>query len=601
MRRLIAALILLASVGFSKKAYHHPEILVDVFLRPNGDVRIVQERTYAFEGSFTFAYVDLLKKGSSGITLGGVFERGADGRLSEVPVEVTDRDRSLYVLWRYSAVDEERTFVLDYVAHGVVRRYQDCAEFYWKVVEDEHARIGPCRVRVFLPDSSPGLLKVWVHANAPPGRVEFPEGYSRVELGLDALPANRFLEVRLVADPAVFAEAPAAGEKRYERILAEEKRNFLMASLRRFVLVPLGLALLLAVPLVLLLVFYCRYGREPKVSYGAVYEHEPPREAPPLAVGTIMHQKPDRSTVWQFTFRGVFATLLDMARKRVVSIQELKAGRTTHYQFRLEHPELVATLDAFERDVAAFLFEKVAGFGNPLTDERLRKYLSSHQLEVRALLDRLDADANSWWRRNLGVSLLDQGSERAYRNFMLVTALALVAAATCLASGLSVIVSSIGFGALVIGVGAAVAAGLVFSAAGRVILRWDEIAYLEHLRWKKFRKFLVEFSAIEQAPVSLLGIWEHYYSYAVALGVARQFLANVQRLAAARRVEFAVPAWYVAAVGSGVRGDAGLAGFSTFASNFTAMVSSFTSSASHGGGFSGGGGGGGGGGSSGAG
>ena len=40
---------------------------------------------------------------------------------------------------------------------------------------------------------------------------------------------------------------------------------------------------------------------------------------------------------------------------------------------------------------------------------------------------------------------------------------------------------------------------------GRVIFRWDPIAYLEHKRWKNFRKFLKDFSAIEQAPVNLLG------------------------------------------------------------------------------------------------
>jgi hypothetical protein len=47
--------------------------------------------------------------------------------------------------------------------------------------------------------------------------------------------------------------------------------------------------------------------------------------------------------------------------------------------------------------------------------------------------------------------------------------------------------------------------------------------------------------------------------------------------------------------------NAGLAGFESFASNFSGMMNSFSTSAATGGGFSGGGGGGGGGGSSGAG
>jgi uncharacterized membrane protein len=154
----------------------------------------------------------------------------------------------------------------------------------------------------------------------------------------------------------------------------------------------------------------------------------------------------------------------------------------------------------------------------------------------------------------------------------------------------------------------AVLAGLVFVVfmlLGRTILRWTETAYLEHRRWKNFRKFLQDFSAIEQAPVGLLAIWEQYYVYAVALGVATEFLKHVTRLAEQRGTSLALPVWYVGA--SGMHGGSlaslsqGLSGFDAFASNMSGMMSSFSTASASGGGFSGGGGGGGGGGSSGAG
>jgi uncharacterized membrane protein len=146
---------------------------------------------------------------------------------------------------------------------------------------------------------------------------------------------------------------------------------------------------------------------------------------------------------------------------------------------------------------------------------------------------------------------------------------------------------------------------IVFAGFGRVILRWDPAAYLEHKRWKNFRKFLRDFSAIEQAPVSLLGIWEQYYVYAVVLGVAEEFLKNVGRLAEARGAGLALPVWYVAAAGAHGPSVASftesMSGFQSFAGNVNSMMQSFSTASSSGGGFSGGGGGGGGGGSSGAG
>jgi hypothetical protein len=64
----------------------------------------------------------------------------------------------------------------------------------------------------------------------------------------------------------------------------------------------------------------------------------------------------------------------------------------------------------------------------------------------------------------------------------------------------------------------------MYACLGRVILRWSPPAYYEHLRWQSFRRFLVEFSAIEQAPIELSAIWQEYYVYAVALGIGEKFM-----------------------------------------------------------------------------
>jgi hypothetical protein len=50
------------------------------------------------------------------------------------PQELTSSDRSLYLRWGYSAENEQRSFLIDYTIDGVVKRYEDVAEFYWKVI-----------------------------------------------------------------------------------------------------------------------------------------------------------------------------------------------------------------------------------------------------------------------------------------------------------------------------------------------------------------------------------------------------------------------------------------------------------------------------------
>ena len=585
------------------KSYHYSEIKTEVRLAADGSARIVQDRTYVFDGSFTWAFVDLKKQGSESVIFDGLYQQTATGWERMQPEEVTDRGMSLYIKWTYSAQNQARTFRLAYTVKGATRRYQDVAEFYWKVIEDEHERIDLTHTAIFLPARAPELFKIYVHANARPGKLTFNEAMDQANIEQSGIPSNTFVEIRLLAAPAIFPQVSLTASARYQEILNQERSNFLAASLRRHVLAPLGLVLIVILPLILLILLYGRFGREPKLSYDVTYEHEPPRPAPPVAVPAILHQQPGTKSMYQFTFQGMFATLLDLARRGLVSVRETTKH---HYEFRLEKPEQVAQLDPFSRETVRFFFEQVATEPNVLTDKALEKYVSSRAqaLGIQAMLKGLFEQAKAWWTNELGSSLLDAISTRAYWAYN-VSALLLI--------GLGVVVLHWGVMGIVyqkelswIVAGAVgIIPLVVFGLLGRTILRWSKPAFLEHRRWKAFRKFLKDFSAIEQAPVQLLAIWEQYYVYAAALGVAHEFLKNVTKLSEKQGMPLALPVWYVASAGSGAASLAslgeGLAGFQNFASNMSSMMSSFSTATSSGGGFSGGGGGGGGGGSSGAG
>ncbi|MBN2464488.1 DUF2207 domain-containing protein [candidate division WOR-3 bacterium] len=598
--RLLLLLPLLAAA----KSYYYPEISTDVILQPDGSARIVQERTYEFDGRFSWADLDLKKQGAADIWLNRMaMESGA--RWQDLSPEVVNTDQSLYLRWGYSAEDEQRTFLVDYTVTGAVRRYEDVAEFYWKVIEDEHERIGQVVVRVILPGRSPDLFKVYVHAAARPGTLSFAGTFDTAYIRQSGIPRNAFVEVRVLSSPELFPQTPPVAQKRYARILAEEKQNFLSASLKTYFFLPLGLFLLIPLPVILLIVFYRKHGREPELVYEAIYEHEPPRKAPPAAVPLILHQKPDKSSLIQPLFAGMMATLLDLGRHGAVVVQETKEGRRSRYSFRLARPELAEKAGELASKVTRFFFAQVASGRSEFDESDVKKYGQSRPSAVREFIADVFDTGMAWWRKTLGVDFVERASSKAYWTFLLLVLASAAAGGFSLVNGLSAIVY---FEPPVRAIVTAVIAGLVFvlfSILGRTILRWTGTAYLEHRRWQNFRKFLKDFSAIEQAPVNLLAIWEEYYVYAVALGVASEFLKHVTRLAEQRGTNLLLPVWYIGA--TGVPGGSlaslseGLAGFSSFASNMSSMMSSFSTASSSGGGFSGGGGGGGGGGSSGAG
>lgn len=604
-RRVFMRLLVLLPLLAAAKSYYFSEIDTEYHLQPDGSVRVFQQRTYVFDGRFSWADIDLVKQGASDIRFNRLAMETDDGWLEIEPQELTNTARSLYVRWGYSAEDETRTFMLDYTVVGAVKRYEDVAEFYWKVVEEEHERIGRIAVRVTLPAPSPDLFKVYVHSAARPGRLTFFRTMYTAKFEQAGIPKNTYVEVRALSNPDIYPQVPKTAQKRYAQILAEEKRNFLSASLKTYFFLPLGLLLLIPLPVMLLIAFYRRHGREPKLGYEAIYEHEPPREAPPAAVPLILHQKPDKSALTQSLFSGMMATLLDLGRRGAVVVQETKEGRRSRYSFRLVKPELAEKSGEFASKVIEFFFGQVASGRAEFDESDVKKYGQSRPSAVRDFIGDVFDTGTAWWHKALGTDFVERASSRAYWTFLLLVLACTVAGAFSLVNGLSAIVF---FQPPVRLIVTAVVAGLVFvlfMLLGRTILRWTETAYLEHRRWKNFRKFLQDFSAIEQAPVGLLAIWEQYYVYAVALGVATEFLKHVTRLAEQRGTSLALPVWYLSA--GGMHGASlasmgqGLSGFSSFASNMSSMMSSFSTASASGGGFSGGGGGGGGGGSSGAG
>jgi uncharacterized membrane protein len=595
MKKIILLLCVLLPIIIFGKSYFYPEVKTEVRLAANGDAWIVQERTYDFSGSYSYAFVDLKKQGADNIIFNRLLEQTETG-WRELEPEISDNSKSLYVRWNYAAQDETKTFKLDYTIIGAVKRYQDVAEFYWKIIEDEHEKIDRITIKLIPPQPSPELFKMYIHSRARPGRLGFDEEKAFAVVEQNSISRNAFVEVRMLVAPNLFPNTSIIPRRQYEKILQDEKQNFIVSIVKKLILIPLGLLLLIILPIILVLVFYRKYGREPQIPYLGTYEHEPPRKALPIVIPAILHQKPDKTVINQETFRGMFATLLDLCTQGIVSIHEIKAKGK--YQFILEKPERVAGLDSTSQEIVKFFFEKAGQDSTVLTDKALKDYATKHASSFQALLQKLFDSSRGWWEKILSAQLIDPDSTKAYHKFILYALISIFGGVAMLAIGLSALFTVPFPVSFIIPFMAGVFVFVIFMFIGRVILRWSPLAYEEQKRWLNFKRFITDFSAIQQAPISLLPIWEHYFVYAVVLGVAQKFLKNITNLAAERQTALVLPVWYSSALAGPAKLSSfaqSMSNFESFTSNFTSMMNSFSTSVATGGGFSGGGGGGGGG------
>ena len=586
---LLIATVILASFGVGPaeaKDYSFPLVDIDVTINTDGSFDFVEKRTFDFDGDFSWAEYHLSIAGAADIE---GFQVSEDGRvftadLSGQPgtMQINKSNERLYAKWLYRADNEQRTFTIRYRALDAVRSYSDVGEFYWKVVGPEWDKgVGLVRTTIHLPPGAEKAdLRAWGHGPLN-GNVEITDGKT-IRLEVEDLAPNTFVEARVAFPTALIPNAQTVYEGGgLPAILAEEEKWAATANRTRL-LARIGNIAGILVPLIAAAIgffLWRRHGREYSVGFDGRYYRELPAEYPPAITGYL----------WGFGIVGmenVTATLMDLGRRGHVKIEESEEVKTGFLRTKVVKDYIIhrqsGTDDQFydfEEKLLAFLFGEV-GKGDSVSIEDLKDYAQSHTSTFQKFL--------ASWKKSLKRTakkhhlIEETGAKMMWANI-----------------ALSVIVMLLGLflilGGMVTGFFALLAGGIqaAFSPAFK---RRSWRGALQFRKWRAFRRFLKDFSRLDEAPPSSMAIWEHYLVYAVTLGVAKEVIEQLQVVMPKNDPQwqgYMGPAWYQSSHASS--GIDGLNSLNTAFSSMTAAATSAMSSGSGGGGgFSGGGGGGGG-------
>ena len=623
VRRVLPALgvLLLVAAGTAgltagpaaAKDFSITSVSVDATVRPNGDVRITDTRTLDFSGNFHFVYWDLSTEGSEGIEVLGAAGPAQGDPGTTVPYELSqfptvgawtgetgtyglrDAGGVVTVQLNFDVTDATAAFTVEYVARGAARRWSDTAELYWQFIgQDVAVESRDVSVTVHLPQGvTSDQVRAWAHGPLW-GNVTIQPDAS-VVMKVDPLPANTFVEGRILFPAAALSAAPASSGPRLDAVLAEEQRLADEANRSRtWARVKVGLwgVLGVGVPLValaLVMVLYFRHGREPKTQFNAQYLRDFPQPQLPPALAAF---------IWRMGSVGsddVTATLLDLVNRKVIDLERVTVhedrlfgpDETSTYKLTL-HDERLEGLLEHERQLCAFLFHEIAG-GNELVLSELKDLAKTQRTAF--------AKGFQTWK----ATVQEEGERRGYldpqadRMAFVASAFAFVA---IVAAGAAAVFS--GFWWFFAGI----PVGIVLIWVARAVKRRSQEAAELHAQYAALERYLKDFGRLQEKPPDAVVLWEQFLIYAVVFGIADQ-VAKAMTVKVPEVVSdpaFRTPylLWW------GMPGEGGgLSAFNEMHQSFSQAVSVATSSSSSGsgggGGFSGGGGGGGGGGGFGAG
>lgn len=574
----LAGLALTGGVGAQE--FRWQNVVQEVRVQADGAVVVLDTRTLTTDDDFGEAFICLTPGPGRTVTLlgGGALSPGPAATALTQPCADGSGGTEL-VVRQEGRVGERRVF-FRYRLDGSLEVYDDVVQWYWKVLEQTHPRVEGYRLSVTAPGPMAVPYDAFVHrlGNPEVPQVTLSESRQRLDVRYDAVPEDTGVEVRYLMPPELFTvtgrgpgletllqdEARVAG---LERLEAERR-----AARERVQRLPWWAA---PVPFVVLFVGWRTLraaGRRRKQEGAAPhYRFEPPTDRPPAAVTAFASRLSQGGGNAAF-----FATVMDLARRGYGTFDAQGKAFSMHLADKDD-----AELLPFERDVLSYLKLAAAGGGDPsyLEFRELKRYSERH---FSGFLSAWSKDVQRWLTEQLGGPRLEPRSLRETGGLF---ALALLGTALFAVGG----ALTLGFPQVALFVGAALCAGLGVAALGTVPA-WREEVAAEALGWAGFRRTLSDYTQMKRAPDDFFRLWEVYYPYAAALGVAERFLKNMRRAAPERPSSYAhAPLWL---------GGGNLHSLSEATSSLSALSSALNSagvSASSGGSSAGGGGGGGGG------
>ncbi len=383
---LFAILISLGAAGVqtaAAKSYQIPAADIEATLQSDGSLEVHEQRTYRFRDRYRHAYRTLPKRADISYGNFSIWENGQPYQLDDSKdkgtFRVSEDETSIEVRWFFSAKNEERTFEFRYQVFNLIKRHEDAALLYYQFIGDNWRKAQHnVRVKVKPPQAvSPENVRVWPHGPLWAAGTTGPDG--SLLITCEKIPGKTYLEVRALYPPDLFPEAPQVGGTIVPEIMEEEREMAVQANVDREAarealarkehrygigrwLMP-ALTLLLFVGWFVLLQIY---GRRPPIPDSAQHFAGIPSDRAPATVGYLLNSR-------QISARDMVATLLDLARRGFVSIEEKTIVHRGLFGSEKEKLEYIWTrhreacrdglgkLEKHERMLIEFMFDRLAG------------------------------------------------------------------------------------------------------------------------------------------------------------------------------------------------------------------------------------------------
>lgn len=547
--------VLVAPVPAYAESYDIVDVDVDATVEGDGSLRVVETRTFVFDGSFNGVYweIPVGYNESNGnavevsVVSAGVDSSGSSEELelsdagAEGTYEVSETDSDTMRLTLYSAHEDETvSFTIEYVATGIVTRWSDTGELYWKFVSDGWdvtSENVTCTLHLPVPEGESVTpeenVRAWGH-----GPLDATVSFAGNDIVFDvpAVGTSEYAEMR-VTFPAewVAALAETSGEA-LPTILSEEQAWADEANSQRMLARALyygALAVAAALVVVTLVVAVrarARYRRDFRPRFSDTYFRDVPTDDHPAVLGALFANGVVGS-------QELTATLMHLTNEGVVRLDKITVKKKGLVREKTEEDylltkvgELPDAIPAASRKVDErtldLLFGRIAGQGEAEAPE-----LRFSEIEAFAKRNpRRYSDAYDDWKGVVEGQYLARFSGTGLKGYgkSLVTGLGVACFALAVVLLFALVFMGAPIAVILVSFCVLLMAGIVASVIAKGMRDVSHDAVETRAKLKALERWLREFTRLDEAVPTDVVLWNRLLVMAVVLGVADEVVEQLR-------------------------------------------------------------------------
>ena len=420
-----------------------------------------------------------------------------------------------------------RTYEISYTVVDAIGKYNDYAELYWQFVgADFEVDADKITGTITLPSNAESEedIKVWGHTENLNGEI-YVTDTDKIKFQLENFDAGRYVEVRILFPTEMIESTGRAyNEDRYDDVIKEETKWANQANLRRQweeIKDEVVATFVIFVILALCIIFIekaVKYGKklssikkfvpEQKLDY---FRDLPEKDTTP---GEAVYILKEPYNAFSRHFGKIFsATLLDLKLKDYIDLRVEKTEKNKDKIYLKKKKESDSNLKSDEKRILDFAY-KAFGKKTEVEMKTLEQYIEKHPAGVEALINGCLKAIESQLKES---KMFDKKQKEEFSNYAGLSGVYYVFAIVTLfwAFPLAII--------LLIN-------GLICGSIKKRANVLTQKGVDSKEKWKGLKKYMEDFSLLNEKEIPAIEVWEHYLVYATAFGIADKVLKQLKTI-----------------------------------------------------------------------